>query len=120
MAIAYYTQAGHAVAMPLTDGTRYDLIVDDGCRLRRVQVKTTGFQRSGRFEVCTKTSGGNRSWSGIAATISEVECESVFVYAMDGSMYEFPVAYVAGKKVLVLGKAAQAFRIHRDWLPAAA
>ncbi|WP_426513126.1 group I intron-associated PD-(D/E)XK endonuclease [Dactylosporangium sp. McL0621] len=51
MAIAYYTRTGYAVSVPLTDNTRYDLIIDGGERLLRVQVKTTGFQRLGRHEV---------------------------------------------------------------------
>jgi hypothetical protein len=39
-------EAGFAISVPFGENTRYDLIVDDGLRLRRVQCKT-GRLRSG-------------------------------------------------------------------------
>jgi hypothetical protein len=32
--------AGYAVLMPFGENTRYDLVVDDGCDLKRIQCKT--------------------------------------------------------------------------------
>jgi hypothetical protein len=48
------SEAGFAVSVPFGENTRYDLIADDGVRLRRVQCKT-GRLRSGaiRFAVCS-------------------------------------------------------------------
>lgn len=40
MAIAALTKAGYAIAVPLGENHRYDLVIDDGCALWRVQVKT--------------------------------------------------------------------------------
>lgn len=47
-------EAGYAISVPFGENTRYDLVVDDGVRLRRVQCKT-GRLRSGaiRFAVCS-------------------------------------------------------------------
>lgn len=38
--IAHLLKKGHSVSMPFGDNQRYDLILDDGKRLWRVQVKT--------------------------------------------------------------------------------
>ena len=40
-AIAYFTAKGLSVSIPLTDSQTYDLIVDDGTSLKRVQVKSS-------------------------------------------------------------------------------
>lgn len=38
-AVATFTQLGYDVSIPLTESARYDLVVDDGDGLHRVQVK---------------------------------------------------------------------------------
>jgi hypothetical protein len=50
-------QAGYAVLWPFGENTRYDLVIDDGERLARVQCKT-GRLRAGavRFAVCSSYS----------------------------------------------------------------
>ena len=46
--------AGYAVLVPFGENTRYDLVIDDGTSLRRIQCKT-GRLREGavRFNVCS-------------------------------------------------------------------
>lgn len=44
--LAAYIQAGFAVSVPFGNGCAYDLVVDTGSRLLKVQVKT-GWQRQG-------------------------------------------------------------------------
>lgn len=41
LAIAYLVKKGYYVSIPYGDNARYDLIVDDGIKLHRIQVKTT-------------------------------------------------------------------------------
>ena len=41
-AVATFTELGFDVALPLTESAAYDLVVDDGDRLWRVQCKFTG------------------------------------------------------------------------------
>ena len=41
-AIARFTKMGYDVALPLTESAHYDLIVDTGEELKRVQVKYSG------------------------------------------------------------------------------
>lgn len=43
--IAHLLKLGYSVSMPFGDNQRYDLILDDGERLWRVQVKTARLQR---------------------------------------------------------------------------
>jgi hypothetical protein len=44
-AIATFTARGYDVSVPLTESAAYDLIVDDGISLRRVQCKYSGSAR---------------------------------------------------------------------------
>src|SRR5205085_9465623 len=46
IALAAYTRAGFLVSLPFGGGSAYDLIVDTGSRLLKVQVKT-GWRRTG-------------------------------------------------------------------------
>lgn len=47
-------EAGYAVLVPFGENTRYDLVIDDGAQLRRIQCKT-GRLRGGaiRFKACS-------------------------------------------------------------------
>jgi hypothetical protein len=60
IAIAEFTKRGWVVNLPLSDNQNYDLVVDDGELLKKVQVKTTRFKRkdSKNWVVQLKTCGG--------------------------------------------------------------
>lgn len=104
IAIAYYTRKGCGVSVPLTDNLRYDLVIDDGAKLNRVQVKCTRHQKGSALELALRTTGGNQSWNKTSKTISEDEVDLVFGYAITtDTMYEFPVKFIAGKASLRLG-----------------
>lgn len=111
MAIAYYASKGYNVSVPLTDATRYDLIVENG-ELIRVQVKTTN-QKTPHGVPCVtlSTQGGNQSWDGVIKRISSDETDVVFVYSMDGQMWEFPVSVCEGKRSLNLGKLQDQYKV---------
>jgi hypothetical protein len=64
-AIAYFTRLGYTVSIPLTDSQDYDLIVDDGTSIKRVQIKTTRFKVYNIFIVSLTIKGGNRTFSKI-------------------------------------------------------
>jgi hypothetical protein len=103
MAIAHYTRLGQVVSVPMTDSARYDLVVDVDGALKRVQVKTTGYQRKGRYEVHTKTCGGNQTWTGVSRYITVDEVDLVFIYTLAGAMYEMPASLIAGRGSVGLG-----------------
>lgn len=48
------TEAGYAVLVPFGENTRYDLVIDDGVSLKRVQCKTGRLREGGiRFAACS-------------------------------------------------------------------
>lgn len=108
-AIYHYTSQGHTVCVPLTDNARYDLVVDMG-GLRRVQVKTTGYQERGFYRVQLSTQGGNRSWDGTKKFIDADECDIVYVYCLDGTVYEFPVNVAAGRASITLSQKYEEYK----------
>lgn len=58
-AMAYYAKLGWTVSVPVTDSQDYDLVVDNGTRLFKVQVKTTkSISPSGNYIVSLRTIGG--------------------------------------------------------------
>ncbi len=104
-AIAYFTSEGYSVALPLTESQRYDLIVDDGDRLYRVEVKSTNYKRkNGSYAVQLATCGGNQSWNKKKKFLSSIDCDLLFVYRLDGVRYVIPVERVDGKASLTLSK----------------
>lgn len=48
-------RAGYDVSRPFGDNARYDLVIDDGARLSRVQVKTARL-RAGKIQFATSSS----------------------------------------------------------------
>jgi len=54
VAIGWYATKGTTVCLPLTDSQSYDLIADEDDKLKKVQVKTSTYQRRGRFVVGLK------------------------------------------------------------------
>lgn len=61
-AIAYYSKLGWTISIPVTDSQDYDLIVDTGTKLLKVQVKTTTqISEHGIYIVSLKTCEGNKS-----------------------------------------------------------
>ena len=58
-AIAYYTQKGYTVSIPLNDCQEYDLVVEYPDGLKKVQVKTTKHKgKSGNYIVNLRTMSG--------------------------------------------------------------
>lgn len=95
IAVAYYTKLGYAVFVPVSDVSRYDLVVDNGSRLIRVEVKTTS-QENGSLGL--RTLGGNQSWSGEIKRISVNDCDEVFCYnVITESIKIYPASELEGK-----------------------
>lgn len=93
-AIAYYTSLGWGVSIPLTDSQKYDLIVDDGAQLLRVQVKTTRRKRR-YYEVTLQTSGGNKSRNS-KKKLDRSAIDIVYVLAENNRRYAIPVNDLGG------------------------
>ena len=103
-AIAYFTRNDYVVSLPLNDTQKYDLIVDGGEALKRIQVKTTRFSRDpGYWSVQLRTSGGNRSNANRVSFMSAKESDELFVLCEDASCYLIPVSLVEGIGEIILG-----------------
>jgi hypothetical protein len=101
-AIAYFGELGWPVAVPLIDAQPYDLVVDDGARLQRVQVKTTTCRGpSGRFIVQLCTRGGNRSFHTTKA-FDPSACDLLFVLTDDRNRYLIPTTSIITRTSLTL------------------
>lgn len=108
MAIAYYTQSGYTVSSPLTDNARYDLVVERNGTFYRIQCKTTNFYEKYSYRVTLRTKGGNKTGT-TTKKISAEECDILFVYTLDGKMYEFPATVFDGMSSMSLGPSKEQY-----------
>ena len=95
--------AGAAVAFPIHHTPDWDLIAEFGDELLRVQVKTSTVFRAGRWAITLKTSGGNRSWSGVVKRLDSSRCDRLFVVVGDGRRWFIPSRSLDGSSQIVLG-----------------
>lgn len=91
-AIEYFTRNSFIVNVPLNDSQDYDLIVDDGIKLQKVQVRTSKSKtRHGSYCVDLRVSGGNATnKSIIRKTSKEMQYDLLFVLCDDGTKYLIP------------------------------
>jgi hypothetical protein len=86
--LAALVKAGYAVSRPFGENQRYDLIIDDGKRLKRVQVKT-GRLRAGVVEYSCSSSHTHRG--GVAARPYFGQADVIAVYCpQNGKVYMVP------------------------------
>jgi hypothetical protein len=102
-AIRWFGAAGWSISLPLIDSQPYDLVVDDGVGLHRVQVKTTTRRsRSGRFLVQVCTRGGNRSFQ-TTKSFDPGSCDLLYVLTDARDRYLIPTDQVGARHTLTLG-----------------
>lgn len=99
----WYELRGCEVFIPTGRSPDYDFIADDGERLIRVQVKTSGQWRRQRWHVAICTRGGNQSWSGVAKYFSATRCDELFAVTTDGRRWRVPADRVEARTAIVLG-----------------
>ena len=88
VAIQYYTSKGFVVSRPTNHSPYYDLIVDDGQSLIRVEVKSSNYKSpSGGFQVGLRTGGGNQSGNYEHKRIDQAKTDRVFIVTSDFCMY---------------------------------
>jgi hypothetical protein len=110
-AIAFFGSRGWPVSVPLIDSQPYDLIVDDGDTLHRVQVKTTTCRsRSGAFIVTLCTSGGNQSFH-TKKEFDPCTADLLYVLTDDRSRYLVPVTVITTKTSITLSARMASYRV---------
>lgn len=94
IAIGWFVSKGFTVCIPLTDSQEYDLVVDMGVGLKKVQVKTTKHLSNNRqsFVVALRTMGGNRSGINKIKYIDPTKLDYLFILTMSGTKYLIPIA----------------------------
>lgn len=100
-AIAYFGCNGYTVSVPLNDTQDYDLIVDDGGSLQKVQVKATSqVDSNGEYSVSLKSSGGTK---GIAyKNVRDTDIDLLFVLCSNLDAYLIPKEVITQKSELKL------------------
>lgn len=99
----WFASRGARVAFPFGHSPDWDLVIELGNRLYRVQVKTSTFFRAERWEVGISTSGGNQSWNGVVKRFSPSRCDYLFVCVADGRRWCIPATKVDARCGLLLG-----------------
>jgi prevent-host-death family protein len=97
------TRAGIDVLRPVAEHGRYDLVLDLGSRLLRVQCKWGSLvRRSG--VICVRVGGSRHTPQGyVTSTYSADEIDAIGVYCGEsGAVFVVPVDVVAGKRQLHL------------------
>ena len=92
--MAALLQAGYAISVPFGENTRYDLVIDDGVRLARVQCKT-GRLRAGAVTFNTASTYLHHPHPGVSRRAYRGEIEFFGVYcAATGRVYLVPIDHV--------------------------
>jgi hypothetical protein len=102
-AMAWFARVGIAVMVPLFHSPDYDLVVDLGGSLNRVQVKTSRHKKGDRFAVGLCTHGGNQSWNGLVRRFDPSRYDLLFALIGDGRRWLIPSHAIEGTTVIVLG-----------------
>lgn len=115
-AIQWLTLIGAVVAFPLFHSPDYDLIVDLGHGLFRVQVKTSICRHGSRsnFAVQLATSGGNQSWNRVVKKFDPSRFDFLFVLVEDGRRWFIPSNEIgASHQIAVGGEKYSEFQVGR-------
>jgi hypothetical protein len=112
IAIAYFSRIGLQVAIPLTDTQPWDLIIENGDRLERVQVKTTTQRTPSQrgYVVGLKTVGCNTKRT-VTRDFNSSDYEWLFVVCGDACVYLIPTDAITARTALYLGRKYEPFRI---------
>lgn len=111
-AMAYYAKLGWTVSVPVTDSQDYDLVVDNGTRLFKVQVKTTkSISPSGNYVVNLRTMGGNRSGAGKYKDFSENSSDLLFALTDSGDCYSIPKSEISAVNAVALRERYLPYRV---------
>lgn len=112
-AIEYFTSQNITVALPLNDTQKYDLIVDFNGQLKRISVKTSRYspkKDNKTFEVGLKNSGG-ASGKNIIRNFNNMDCDYVFVYTADESLYLIPAQSITSTSSITVGNKYTEYKV---------
>ena len=102
-AMQWMAGLGAHIAVPVGHSEHWDFLAELDGTVLRVQVKTSSFQRNGRWEITLCTRGGNRSWSGITKRLDPSRFEYLFVHVGDGRRWFIPARELGAATAMLLG-----------------
>lgn len=109
IAIAYFTNTGYTVSIPLNDTQDYDLVVEKENNLQTVQVKTTGCKtKYGKYQVALKSCGGTKGKT--YKTIIDTKVDLIFIVSADFMMYLIPREEIKNRTTLNLCKEYEKYK----------
>lgn len=110
-AIYWFTKNGYTVSIPISEGVRYDLLVDLVGVISRVQCKRS--ETASRYAVpiiSLRTCGGNRSGVGKIKRISKFECDFVWCsYGVSGWL--IPTELIHNQATVSLGDKYETYKV---------
>ena len=110
-AIYEYTKMGFIVSKPIMD-CDYDLLIDDGTSIKKVQVKTTRqLHRTSKNPICNlRVMGGNQSFS-TSKNRKTDDWDILFVLSEDGRCWSIPSTEFKTETALTLTEQFDRFKI---------
>lgn len=109
-AIGYYGMLGYTISIPLNDTQDYDLIVDNGKKLLKVQVKATAQRTPQGYSVVNLQSCGGTAGT-MYKTVKDTDVDVLFVLTELQEMYEIPIEAITSARSLGLGPERQEYRV---------
>jgi hypothetical protein len=105
LAIFYYTSLGYIVSKPLNHSSYYDLIVDNGEQLIRVECKSSRYKENKKsYAVSLRTTGGNQSFNKISKKIDSSKVDKIFILDGDGYYYVFESSKLNNRSTVNVNK----------------
>ena len=96
-AIHYFMTNGYEVCLPIGDKRPYDLVVELGGALSRVQVKYAGYYNGEKkYKAALRTMGGNQSYF-TAKKYDDTDFDLLFVYVENGRRFLIPWPELANR-----------------------
>ena len=91
MAASELVRRGYVVSRPMTNGAAYDLLVDTGISIQKVQVKRAWRHKNGTIRVNLSSSKYHRGrtkvlYAGLVDCLMAIECESAGFYVFYGDV----------------------------------
>lgn len=112
IAIAWFVENHYVVSVPLNDNQPYDIIVDDGNGLKRVQVKTTRYKQKGGTHYTAHLSSirSNKTCNKIKKFDANT-CDLLFVVTELKDKYLIPSKEINGLGTFSLGPKATKWKV---------
>ena len=99
-AISYFMMNGYEVCLPIGDKKPYDLVVEVGGTLFRVQVKYAGYYSdNNKYKAALRTMGGNQSYH-TAKKYKDDDFDLLFVYVENGRKFLCPWSEITNRNNL--------------------